>query len=217
LLEQRLEADLLKGADTLHRICLDPQYTWEGRQAPAPAAVRPVQERLRRGNWQSAVETILANKTRVLNWSQQLDDDLNTLARKLREQMSLIDQIRQTFSALLNVIPATAAITYILHTGDPVGAAGIKVKLTGLLGLHDLYALVAIPATAGLSKTDQQQLDLLLKPLVQTWLENKYKTVQTLFEERISGDLLEVVHAAAARIDQLLSDADRALESCGKH
>jgi hypothetical protein len=115
------------------------------------------------------------------------------------------------------VIPATAAITYILHTGDPVGAAGIKVKLTGLLGLHDLYALVAIPATAGLSKTDQQQLDLLLKPLVQTWLENKYKTVQTLFEQQISGNLLEAVHATAARIDQVLSDTERTLEQCGKH
>jgi hypothetical protein len=217
LLEQRLEADLLKGANTLHRICLDPQYTWEGRQAAAPAAVHPVQARLRRSNWQSAIETILANKTQVLNWSQQLDEDLSALAQKLREQMSMIDQIRQTFSALLNVIPATAAITYILHTGDPVGAAGIKVKLTGLLGLHDLYALVAIPATAGLSKTDQQQLDLLLKPLVQAWLENKYKTVQTLFEQQISGNLLEAAHATAARIDQLLSDSDKALKQCGKH
>jgi hypothetical protein len=217
LLEQRLEADLLKGANTLHRICLDPQYTWEGRQAAAPAAVHPVQARLRRSNWQSAIETILANKTQVLDWSQQLDEDLSALAQKLREQMSVIDQIRQTFSALLNVIPATAAITYILHTGDPVGAAGIKVKLTGLLGLHDLYALVAIPATAGLSKTDRQQLDLLLKPLVQTWLENKYKIVQTLFEHQISGNLLEAVHATAERIDQLLSDSDKALEQCDEH
>jgi hypothetical protein len=217
LLEQQLEADLLRGANMLHRICLDPQYTWEGRQAPAPAAVNPAQERLRQQNWQSAIETILANKRRVLNWSRQLDDDLSALAQTLREQMSLIDQIRQTFSALLNVIPATAAITYILHTGDPVGAAGIKVKLTGLLGLHDLYALVAIPATAGLSKTDQQQLDLLLKPLVQTWLENKYKTVQALFEQQISGNLLEVVHDTAVRLDQLLSEKDQALEQCGKH
>jgi hypothetical protein len=214
--EQRLEADLLKGASTLHRICIDPQYSWEGRQRAVPAALFSAQERLRRRNWQSAVETILANKTQVLNWSRRLDGDLKALAQQLREQMSLVDQIRQTFSALLNVIPATAAITYILHTGDPVGAAGIKVKLTGLLGLHDLYALVAIPATAGLSKTDRQQLDLLLKPLVQTWLEHKYKTVQVLFEEQISGELLEALGSTAAQTDQLLSETDRALKQCGK-
>jgi hypothetical protein len=40
-------------------------------------------------------------------------------------------RFRQTFSAMLNIIPATAAVTYVLHTGDPVGAVGIKVKLAG--------------------------------------------------------------------------------------
>jgi hypothetical protein len=48
-------------------------------------------------------------------------------------------------------------------------------------------------------------------------LENKYKTVQTLFEQQISGNLLEAAHATAARIDQLLSDSDKALKQCGKH
>jgi hypothetical protein len=214
--EQRLEADLLEGANALHRICIDPQYTWNGRQSAVPAVVLTAQEGLRRKNWRSALETILANKGQVLDWSLQLDDDLRALARKLRRQMGLIDQVRQTFSALLNVIPTTAAITYILHTGDPAGAAGIKVKLTGLLGLHDLYALVAIPATAGLSKTDQQQLDLLLKPLAQTWLEHKSKTVQALFEQQISADLLKAVRSTTAQLDPLLSDTHRALEQCGK-
>ena len=72
--------------------------------------------------------------------------------------MGVWDRMRQTFAALLNVLPATAAVTYVLSTGDPVGATGIKIKLTGLLGLKDLYALIAIPATAGLKKADQKQL-----------------------------------------------------------
>ncbi|MCK7503275.1 MAG: hypothetical protein MZV70_03640 [Desulfobacterales bacterium] len=49
----------------------------------------------------------------------------------------------------LNVLPAAAAVTYVLSTGDPVGGATIKVKLAGLFGLKDLYALVAIPVTRG--------------------------------------------------------------------
>ncbi|WP_419661229.1 uncharacterized protein Dvar_16570 [Desulfosarcina variabilis str. Montpellier] len=44
--------------------------------------------------------------------------------------------------AMLNVIPATAAVIYVLHTGDPVGAVGIKVKLTGLFGLNDLSIVI---------------------------------------------------------------------------
>ena len=84
------------------------------------------------------------------------------LAREQRARMTTVDQIRQTFSAMLNIIPATAAVTYVLHTGDPVGAVGIKVKLAGLFGLNDLYALVAIPATAGMKKADLKQLEALL-------------------------------------------------------
>ena len=90
-------------------------------------------------------------------------------------------KIRQTFSAFLNVVPATVAVTYILSTGDPVGAVGIKVKLTGLFGLHDLYALVAIPATTGLKRADQKQLDDMLGPIVRTWLNNKLKEVKESF------------------------------------
>ncbi len=213
-LEQQLETDLLTAADTLQRICMEGRFNRQGRRAEVPPAIGPVQERLRKRSWQSTIETILARKTQVLSWSRQLDDDLEALARKLRDQMSLFDQIRQTFSAMLNVIPATAAITYILHNVDHVGAAGIKVKLTGLLGLHDLYALVAIPATAGLSKTDQQQLDLLLKPLVQTWLEHKYRTVQALFEEQISGSLLKAADNTASHTAKLLSETDDALALC---
>jgi hypothetical protein len=213
-LEQRLENDLLRAATELHHACIDSRYAWEGRQEAVPAAIVPVQDRLRRQSWQSAVENILAGKHQVLSWSRRLDDDLAALARNLRERMSLFDQIRQTFSALLNVIPATAAVTYVLHTGDPVGAAGIKVKLTGFLGLHDLYALVAIPATAGLSKTDRRQVDLLLKPLVQTWLEHKYKAVQSLFEAHISATLLDAARSAVDRTKVLLAETDQALSLC---
>ena len=117
----------------------------------------------------------------------------------------LLDQLRQTFAALLNVIPATAAITYILHTGDPAGAVGIKIKLTGLLGLHDLYALIAIPATAGMKKADQRQLEQMLAPVAQTWLAHKLTAVQALFEEQITGDVLSQAHAAAERADALLA------------
>ena len=60
--------------------------------------------------------------------------ELAGLAQTLRSRMGFTARVRQTFSALLNVLPATAAVTYILSTGDPVGAVGIKVKLSGLIG-----------------------------------------------------------------------------------
>jgi hypothetical protein len=114
------------------------------------------------------------------------------------------------------VVPATAAVTYILSTGDPVGAAGIKVKLTGLFGLHDLYALVAIPATTSLKKADQKQLDAVLGPIVQTWLNNKFKEVQDLFEQEITGGIIRVAKDVMDESENLINQIEVNIKACGK-
>ena len=136
------------------------------------------------------------------------------LADQLRSRMGLLDQIRQTFAALLNVIPATAAITYILHTGDPVGAAGIKVKLTGIFGIKDLYALIAIPATAGMNRADRRQLEMLLGPVAATWLEHKLEAVQTLFEKQITGQMMAQARSAKEQAQILIPALESALSVC---
>ena len=125
-------------------------------------------------------------------------------------------KIRQTFAALLNVVPATAAVTYILSTGDPVGAVGIKVKLTGLFGLHDLYALIAIPATSGLKKTDQNQLKEMLGPIMQAWLNNKLKAVQNLFEKEITGPIIQHATDALQSSDVMITQIQNQIAVCKK-
>ncbi|MBW2613571.1 MAG: hypothetical protein JRE12_14600, partial [Deltaproteobacteria bacterium] len=140
-----------------------------------------------------------------------IDSELAQLAEHFRNKMGLMSRIRQTFSAFLTVLPATAAITYILSTGDPVGAAGIKVKLTGLFGLKDLYALVAIPATSGLKKADQKQLEILLIPITRTWLDDKLKTIQMLFEKEISGDILTAANQALDESETLIRSIEGTL------
>ena len=115
--------------------------------------------------WQPAIASILSSTDKLLDTSGQIDRDLETLVETFRNRMNLLSKIGQTFSAFLNVLPATVAVTYILSTGDPVGAAGIKVKLSGLFGLKDLYALVALPATSGLRTADQAQLETLIGPI----------------------------------------------------
>jgi hypothetical protein len=99
------------------------------------------------------------------------------------------------------------AVTYVLSTGDPVGAAGIKVKLAGLFGAKDLYALFAIPVTTGLKSADRKQIEEMLTPIVQTWLNHKLTTVQQLFETNITGDIL-----ASAR--QNLEEAEALIKAC---
>jgi hypothetical protein len=210
-LSLQLEMDLLSAANQLYKVSVEPKISIGVQSVTAPAVVRSAQARLEKKPWQTTLEAIAAKKKDVLSWSAQLDAELKTLADDLRQRMGLMHQIRQTFSAMLNVIPATAAVTYILHTGDPMGAAGIKVKLTGLFGLHDLYALIAIPATAGMSKADRKQLEQMLGPLARTWLAHKLTVVRKLFEEQISGDVFNSAHHAQTKAEALVQKIDHAL------
>jgi hypothetical protein len=206
-----LELDLVQAANKLYQATVAERIDNGSGSVEAPRSVQEAQARVRRKDWQAAMTRIQDQKASILSWSGGLESDLATLADELRGRMGLMDQVRQTFAALLNVIPATAAITYILHTGDPAGAVGIKVKLTGLLGLHDLYALIAIPATAGLKKADQRQLEQMLAPVAQTWLSHKLIAVQQLFEAQITAEVLDAARSAHAAAGRLIAEIDHHL------
>ncbi len=145
-----------------------------------------------------------------------MEKDLEQLADHFRRKMGLWPKISQTFWALLNVLPATVAVTYVLSTGDPIGAAGIKVKLTGLFGAKDLYALFAIPVTTGLKKADRKQIEEMLGPIVQTWLNHKLITVQHLFEENITGGILRSARKNIADADPLIGEIRHSMKMCAK-
>ncbi len=209
-----LEIDLLNSANLLYQQSLERRIEAGGRQAEVQPVLEPARQRLREKDWKTTLVTIQEQTGPILSWSQQLENDLKKLADDLRGRMGLFDQVRQTFSALLNVLPATAAITYILSTGDPVGAAGIKIKLTGFFGLHDLYALIAIPATAGMKSADEAQLQEMLAPVARTWLQHKLQAVDQLFEEQISGDLLNSARSVEQRLADMDSEIEQALARC---
>ena len=166
------------------------------------------------GEWRLAITSILSGTEKLLDTSGQIDRDLEKLVETFRKRMNLLSKIGQTFSAFLNVLPATVAVTYILSTGDPVGAAGIKVKLSGLFGLKDLYALVALPATSGLRTADQVQLEALIGPIAETWLNHKLEVIQTIFQDTISGETLAKANRIYSEADRHITDLNRVLESC---
>ncbi|MGD9611254.1 MAG: hypothetical protein AB7U59_17800, partial [Desulfovibrionaceae bacterium] len=189
-------------------------------EIPLHPSLTDVQAAFGRVNWSAMVDAMLGRQEALFSLTDGLDEALQHLADDQRRRMTTVDQIRQTLAAMLNIIPATAAVTYVLHTGDAVGAVGIKVKLVGLFGLNDLYALVAIPATAGMKKADLKQLEALLAPVARTWLTHKLTDIEALFAEKITGSLLDraqqVLDQSAARIASLenaLARCRRALET----
>ncbi len=185
-------------------------------EVPLHPALAATQTELRSQIWSDVVDDMLARQTRLLGLTHQLEADLQRLAHEQRARMTTFDQIRQTFSAMLNIIPATAAVTYVLHTGDPAGAVGIKVKLAGLFGLNDLYALVAIPATAGMKKADLTQLETLLAPVARAWLTHKLTAIEALFEEKITGTLLQRGLEMADHTANRIESMTESLVRCGR-
>jgi hypothetical protein len=174
------------------------------------------QEKLRARDFKSILQSILAEKESITSISRDMEKDLEQLADHFRRKMGLWPKISQTFWAMLNVLPATVAVTYVLSTGDPVGAAGIKVKLAGLFGAKDLYALFAIPVTTGLKKADRKQIEEMLGPIVQTWLNHKLKTVQKLFEENITGGILQCARKNIADADPLIRENGQLIKAGAK-
>jgi hypothetical protein len=182
----------------------------------AHPVVAPEQEKLREREWKSVTQSILSRKNSINGLSQTIDNELRVLVDSFRRRMDLAGKVSQTFSAFLNVLPATVAVTYIFHTGDPVGAAGIKVKLSGLFGLHDLYALFAIPATTGLKKADLKQLEGLLAPIAQAWFNDKLAIIQKIFEQEITSGIMGVADDVIDVSEQLLKAIETSIQICEK-
>jgi hypothetical protein len=210
--EKQAEVDLLSAANRLYRTVLDDRIDGEGRTAKIHSAVLQAQAALRDRDWPTLLNTILDKKHCFLSWASELDGKLRSLADDQRRRMGLKDQIRQTFAALLNIVPATAAITYVLHTGDPVGAAGIKIKLTGLFGLKDLYALIAIPITSGMTQADRNQLESMLGPVAREWLAHQLQAAEKLFESHITGTLADAAQAALRDSEAATGELSAAME-----
>jgi hypothetical protein len=224
---RRLEENLVAAASTLRQQLLSPQIGYPpfrrtpvaeeaaGRAAGESSeaneavavhpALRPAQDRLGQRDVRVILQAVTGRQEEIGDLGADMERELRGLADHFRSRMGLWDKVGQTFWAFLNVLPAAAAVTYVLSTGDAVGGAAIKVKLAGLFGLKDLYALVAIPVTRGMKKADQKQLKAMLGPVAQTWLSHKFKRVQVLFEEEISGDMLRAADQAAAAAEAMIA------------
>jgi hypothetical protein len=176
-----------------------------------PGVVIPARQRLERRDFNTILQAILACRDDIGEIGADMEKELGRLADHFRSRMGVWDKVGQTFWAFLNVLPAAAAVTYVLSTGDAVGATAIKVKLTGLFGLKDLYALVAIPVTRGLKQADRKQLQAMLGPVAQAWLDCKFQKVEALFEQEITGDILQAAEHAGAESERLIAAISESL------
>ena len=172
----------------------------------APACTHDTRKEIESRPWSVTAERILATAPEILNIAEDttLNQELTDLVNNFRQQMNFRQKTRESFFASLNVLPATLGIAYILTTGDPVGGSGIYAKLHGMFGMHDLWALVSIPASAGMDETGRQRLTDMLEPVVKRWVENRASIVRRLFEETLSGAVTRDVDETGETAEVLL-------------
>ncbi|MDM8515877.1 hypothetical protein QUF76_06725 [Desulfobacterales bacterium HSG16] len=218
--QNKVATDMLNAADTLRHEAVSPHISVkdgiEKKSEPAPPILKKSMKALADKNWEQTSAVILDSRDKVVSLTADMEEGLSNLVDELRKNIGLAGRIKQTFSAMLNVIPATVAITYVLSTGDPVGGAGLKVKLTGLFGLQDLYALVAIPATTGLSKKDRDQVNTLIEPIASDWLNKKLVTIEEIFEKQVTGDIIETAEEAIGESERLIPEIRHTIEKLRK-
>ncbi len=177
----------------------------------APPATAAGRRQLEDSAWQPVAGRIAVAAENILNLTadRQLNRELSELVAGFRRQMNFTQKTRESLFASLSILPATLGIAYVLTTGDPVGGSGIYAKLHGLFGMHDLWALVSIPASAGMDENTRRSLSDMLAPVVSRWFENRAAIVTALFEEQIAGRVLETLQqlasSAAAEIEEVES------------
>jgi hypothetical protein len=119
--------------------------------------------------------------------------DLKEAVSRFRQDMGLWQRLRETLFASLSALPPILGVTYALLTADPVSATGLQIRLQSILGLNDLWALVSIPASAGLSEQDRRQLETMLEPVFRLWLQQRAGQVSRLLEETVCRPTLEAL------------------------
>ena len=183
--------------------------------AAAPVCSKKIRHDLDRRPWTDTAQWVIAAAKDVLDISEDtaLNEELTNLVGEFRRRMNFLQKTRESFFASLNVLPATLGIAYILTTGDPVGGSGIYAKLHGLFGMHDLWALVSIPASAGIDETGRKDLSDMLEPVVKRWIENRAHIVKQVFEETIAGEVIRQMENTAADAAKLTLAVEETLAS----
>ncbi len=180
----------------------------------APLPMNAARERLENRPWKETVARIVPSAEEILNISGDADltRELTGLVTEFRKQMSFSLRTRESVFASLNILPATLGVAYILSTGDPVGGSGIYAKLHGLFGMHDLWALVSIPATAGMDETSRKNLHTMLAPVLSRWFESRAAIVQELFSENISAGVIAEVETLMCKAEDQVKHIESVLQ-----
>ena len=178
---------------------------------PAPSIVREHEEAMLAQDWAQTTEVLRRAAKQLLGMPTDIEDELASLIRQFRAEMGWTQRLRESFFASLAALPPLLGVTYTLLTADPVSGGGIWIQLQSLFGINDLWALVSIPAAAGLSERDRQQLETMIRPVFGFWFERRLKGLVDLYARTICAPVLGILEGIPAPEDARFDRVHRAL------
>ncbi len=158
---------------------------------PAPAMVHGHIPGLLDRDWSAARRLLEDAAAALVGMPEDVEAELRGSIAEFRASMGVGRRLREAFFASLSALPPVLGVTYTLLTANPAAGAGMWIQLEGVLGLNDLWALVSIPASAGLSEQDRRQLEQMISPAFRLWLARRTDTIAQLFREVVYHPLAE--------------------------
>jgi hypothetical protein len=183
---------------------------------PVPRRVRQQEGALLAQDWGEVTQTLRRAARGLTGLPPDIEGELRALIADFRRQMGWGQRLRESFFASLSALPPLLGVTYVLLTADPVSGTGLWIQLQGLFGVKDLWALVSIPAAAGLSDRDRRELEVMLKPVFELWFAKRLTAVVDVYARTVCASLLKVLDKVPAPDDERLAQVEQALRRLGE-
>jgi hypothetical protein len=181
-----------------------------------PSVARQQGATLLAQDWGAITQEFRQVAHQLLGLPTDIEQELRALVVEFRAQMGWQERLRETAFASLSALPSVLGITYTLLTADPFGGTGIWIKLHSLFGINDLWALVSIPASAGLSDQERKLLQQTIAPVFHLWLERRMASVVEVYARTVCRPVLEALQHVPTPDDSRFLLVNKALATIGE-
>jgi len=181
-----------------------------------PEAVRRREEDILAQDWEHVTARLRDTVPDLIGIPEGITEDLRTSVREFRGHMRWTERLREVLFASLTALPPLLGVTYTLLTADPISGTGLWIRLESIFGLNDLWALVSIPASAGLGEQERKQLEALITPVFNVWLGQRVSVIVDVFGETVCGPIGEALSEVPVPKDPRFAEVASALAALGE-
>jgi len=174
-----------------------------------PVAVRAREADLLAQDWAAVTNDLRRVAHELVGLPADIEEELAAIVARFRVGMGWRERACEGLLASLSALPPLLGVTYMLLTANPVAGTGLWIELQGLFGLNDLWALVSIPASAGLSEQERKQLQQMVAPAFRLWFERRLQAVVSVLRDTVCRPALDALDRLPAPDDPRFARAER--------